>query len=111
MLRDIVVDLAGQAGDVEIAGEVAGGDAVSALRSTDADFVIGGRIAEPLVAALLDARPAAGVLTVSDDGRDGTLHELALRTTWMGELSPDRLLAIARSGGRPRGEQQSAGSS
>ena len=111
MLRDIVVELAGESGDFDIAAEVAGADAVDALQSTRADFVIGGRIEEPLVAALLDARPAAGVLTVSDDGRDGTLHELALRTTWMGELSPDRLLAIARSGGRPPDEQQPAGSS
>ena len=111
MLRDIVVERASESGDFEIAAEVNGPDAVDALQSTRADFVIGGRMDEPLVAALLDARPATGVLTVSDDGRDGTLHELAVRTTWMGELSPDRLLAIARSGGRPRGDQQHGGSS
>ena len=111
MLRDIVVELVDESDDFDVAAEVAGADAVDALQSTRADFVIGGRIDERLVCALLGARPAAGVLTVSDDGRDGTLHELAVRTTWMGELSPDRLLAIARSGGRPRGGQQPAGSS
>jgi hypothetical protein len=111
MLRDIVVELAGESGDFDVVAEVAGADALDALQSTGADFVLGGRIDARLVYALLGARPAVGVLTVSDDGRDGTLHELAVRTTWMGELSPDRLLAIARSGGRPRGEQQSAGSS
>jgi hypothetical protein len=111
MLRDIVVELAAESGDFDIAAEVVGADVVDALRSTGADFVIGGRIDERLVAALLDARPVARVLTVSDNGRDGTLHELAVRTTWMGELSLDRLLAIARSGGRLRGDQQSVGSS
>ncbi len=97
MLRDIVVDLATEAGDVEVADEVAAAQALDALESSRADFVIGGRLDDRLVAELLRVGRDVRVLTVSDDGHGGTLHRLAVQTTWLGELSPDRLLVLARS--------------
>lgn len=97
MLRDIVVDAVTVTGDVQIAGEVAGVDAVDAVCTTNADFVISGGLGAQLVSELLRARPAIGVLTVSDDGRGSTLHRLVERRTWLGELSPERLLAIVRT--------------
>jgi hypothetical protein len=96
MLRDIVVGLVTDADDVDIAGEVRGAGAADALSRTGADFVISGRDDEELVHELLGRKPAVEVLTVTGDGRHGSLHRLVPLRTPLGELWPDRLLEIVR---------------
>lgn len=96
MLRDIVEGIVSDTNDVVIAGDVAGSGAAVALRQTGANLVISGRDDKQLVRELLAQEPAIDVLTVTDEGRTGTLHRLVPRRIALGELSPDRLLDIIR---------------
>jgi hypothetical protein len=91
VLRDLVRDALTGWPDIELieAGESAAGirgatTVVCAARSPDE------------VNHLLYANPRVRVLTVENDGRRGSVHELVPRSLALGEPSPARLLAAIR---------------
>jgi hypothetical protein len=96
MLRDIMDGLVRDANDVDVAGDVVGADAADALSRTHANFVISGCDDDAFLRELLATKPTVHVLTVTGDGRMGTLDRLVLERTPLGELWPDRLLDIIR---------------
>jgi DNA-binding NarL/FixJ family response regulator len=104
MLRDIVKDIVGGEGDMEVVGELADQERVLATAlDRRTDFLIVGlesgempEVFEDLVS--LD--PGVEVLAVARDGRQSFLYKLQPHLTELGELSPDLLLDTIRSAGR-----------
>jgi DNA-binding NarL/FixJ family response regulator len=104
MLRDIVKDIVGGEGDMEVVGELADQERVLATAlDRRTDFLIVGlesgempEVFEDLVS--LD--PGVEVLAVARDGRQSFLYKNQPHLTELGELSPDLLLDTIRSAGR-----------
>jgi hypothetical protein len=102
LIRVLVVGMTGVLGDL----------VRDALRAPDvelletADVGAGTRGANAVICAdrtlaevcdVLYANPRVRVLTVEDDGRRGSVHELVPHSHTLGELSPAVLLAAVRS--------------
>jgi hypothetical protein len=97
MLADVIGSTAASAGDVAVVGDVDAAGAADVLRVVETDVVVVGRDEPELVAGLLAIRPSVKVLAVIDDGRDAALYELRPHKEALGELSPDRLIALVRA--------------
>jgi hypothetical protein len=97
MLADMIGSAAASAGDVAVVGDVDAADAADVLRVMQTDVVVIGRDEAQLVSGLLAIRPSLKVLAVIDDGRDAALYELRPHKRAVGELSPDRLMALVRA--------------
>jgi DNA-binding NarL/FixJ family response regulator len=99
MMRDIVGRVVRAEPDLELVGEVDRPEALLAqTRRTRPDLVIAG--ANPalvsLIRRLLGDYPSLRVLEVDIEGRRGYLHERLPRRRKLGELSPQKLLAVVR---------------
>jgi hypothetical protein len=100
VLRGIIMNTLGSEPDM-IVRELGDGDDTAAAASTyAADVVILTGDAEPLAAEwlrVLYACPRACVLSVVDDGRSATVHELRPRSAPVDDVSPRGLVAAVRS--------------
>jgi len=101
MLGEIVTDALEAEADFEVLGEVEGAAVREAVERQPVDVVVVGHDDDALAAGLLDVRPRLKVLGVIDDGRDAALYELRPHRALVGELSPERLVAVIREAGPP----------
>ena len=99
MLGEIVTDVLESQEDFEVVGQVDVAATRKAVEGKPVDFVVVGRDDEELAAELLDLRPRLKILGVIDDGRDAALYELRPHRVLVGELSPERLIAVIRKEG------------
>jgi hypothetical protein len=104
MLHDIIREQIAAAPGLRVAADLR--DAASldeTVLSGPADVVIAGAdvLDTAYVDRLLTTRPGLTVLTIDREGRETVLCELRPHRERLGELSPERLLAVVRSA-RPR---------
>jgi len=95
MLRDIVRDVAARDPMLEVVGEVPKQtDLETAARMFDPQVIITANGVAPAqeIGALLESRPRTRVLTITGDGRRGTLYRLIPEAVALGDLSPESLL-------------------
>jgi hypothetical protein len=99
ILRDIVLDALGGEGDIVLVAEVDSGGAASGVRAHDPNTVVWAcrdAVTADALGDLLYGHPHLRVLTVEREGRGGHVHELVPKSTSLGELSTQRLLAAVR---------------
>src|SRR3712207_1789153 len=101
LMRDIIVDTVLPEPDIEIVGEVAGGDDLLQLAGrTRPDVVIRALDRADLLSEfdrLLYTYPETRVLAVTTNGRQAILYELRPQQVPLGEASPHGLLAAIRA--------------
>jgi hypothetical protein len=104
MLSEIVRELVATQSDIAIAEAMDPQVSVRELDRTGAHVVICARERRDECRALLWVRPRLKVISVSGEGRDAELHELRPHEHLLGNLAPERLLAVIRSAAaRPQG--------
>jgi DNA-binding NarL/FixJ family response regulator len=101
MLLDMITDIVAPHAEMMVAGKMQDAtDIRAAVRKTRADVVI---LNEPAIGPpqnyeeLLYSRPHLGVLSITSDGRQFTLHKLRPVRTALGEVSPESLVQAIRS--------------
>jgi DNA-binding NarL/FixJ family response regulator len=101
MLLDMITDIVALHADMMVAGKMQdSADIVAAARKARADVVI---LNEPAIGlsedhqALLYSRPRIGVLSITSDGRQFSLHKLHPVRTALGEVSPGSLVRAIQS--------------
>ena len=102
ILRDIVLDALRGEGDIVLVAEVDSGGAARGVRTHDPTTVVWAcrdAVTSEALDDLLYGHPHLRVLTVEREGRRGHLHELVPRSTALGELSAQRLVAAVRGTG------------
>jgi DNA-binding NarL/FixJ family response regulator len=82
--------------DMEIVMGVGQIGELDAIAAAEADVVILGREEPSFAARLLGARPNLKVLAVATDGRQAVLYELRPQRVDLGEISPQKLVAVIR---------------
>jgi DNA-binding NarL/FixJ family response regulator len=101
MLLDMITDIVALHADMMVAGKMQdSADIVAAARKARADVVI---LNEPAIGlsedhqALLYSRPRIGVLSITSDGRQFSLHKLHPVRTALGEVSLGSLVRAIQS--------------
>jgi DNA-binding NarL/FixJ family response regulator len=99
MLREIVAEALATAPGLTQVGEAAPQpNLAAAIRRHRAAFVVAGMgaLSTEEVAAALDEFPRLRVLVLTQGGRTADLHELRPHRERLGEVSPERLVAVIR---------------
>ena len=106
ILADLITDIVALHPEIMIAGKTQDtADIRAAVRKIRADVVI---LNEPAIGQsedrqeLLYSRPRLGVLSISSDGRQFSVHELRPVRTALGEVSPESLIQAIQSSARRR---------
>ena len=99
MMRDIIGTILAGEPDLEIVGELDTGDAlIDCAQRTWPDFLIIGSEPSAVAASkrLLAGRRPLRVLEVVEEGRMGYIYERSPERIFVGDISPDVLLAAVR---------------
>ena len=97
MLSDIVAEVVGSQDDITITEVSDPGATLDEANLARADVLICSRERREECRRLLWALPRLKVIALSGEGREAELHELRPHEQLLGNLAPDRLLAVIRS--------------